>query len=218
MKDLYGFKQRDVLTLSEKISKRGNRTLADIFEEFSRETGKAKGTVRNMYYAIAKTSKENGEFSKKYLSGKQIDVLKAESFSDGEIQKLLNAINNGKKEGKSVRKTILELSNGDARLALRYQNKYRTLKSSEKLKTILKTEKLQKEAVPEFYYVKLKKEINGLINRISEKVIEENKKLKLRIKELSKENEELLKKLSLYEKNTDMESFFRTLKRGRLVN
>ena len=54
MDKIYGFKQKDVELLIKYLKDRQNASLSKEFARFAADTGKSKGTVRNMYYAIAK--------------------------------------------------------------------------------------------------------------------------------------------------------------------
>ena len=57
MGKIYGYKNDDVIELAEFLSKEKQGKLTDKFQKFADEHGKAKGTVRNLYYALAKMSK-----------------------------------------------------------------------------------------------------------------------------------------------------------------
>lgn len=54
MDKIYGFKQKDVEKLIKYLDGKQGGSLSKAFEEFAAATGKSKGTVRNMYYAVAK--------------------------------------------------------------------------------------------------------------------------------------------------------------------
>ncbi len=203
MDKIYGYKQSDVVALAKEVLNRGNRSLSSVFESFSLRTGKAKGTVRNMYYALAKESRENPEFSKSVLDGKTLSVSKIVEFDKSDERDLLKKVLTAKREGKSARRAIMELSNGDMKLALRLQNKFRnTLKlntqlvsevvseiNSERGDDILENAKESaKSPVSEFQFKRLKKEIDGLVERISQKARKENAYLRERVSALELEN------------------------------
>ena len=124
MEKLYGYKTSDVIALAEFIRKRENQSLSLIFEKFGEKYGKAKGTVRNLYYALAKKSNEDQAFCAKYLNGKPILVSKIIGFDGVEEKELIEKIVLEKSKGRSVRSIIMSLADGDAKIALRYQNKY----------------------------------------------------------------------------------------------
>ena len=86
MEKMYGFKEKDVIGLAELIKNRGEKTLTEVFNEYSLINGKAKGTVRNLYYALAKKSATDKEFCQKYLDGKPLEVSQIVQF-DGEQER-----------------------------------------------------------------------------------------------------------------------------------
>ena len=107
-----------------------------------------------------------------------------------------------KLRGKSVRSSVISLAGGDAKKALRFQNKFRSaLKNKPDLVGgILKKLQLQNAdaqtkqesfSVSEIQMLRLKKEINGLVEKISAKIRRENRFLKERVERLEAENAKL---------------------------
>ena len=202
MEKLYGYKEKDVILLAEFINTRRNNMLTKTFNEFAIEHGKSKGTVRNLYYALAKLSNKDTEFCKTYLGGEPIKVSEVENFTNKEEKDLVKQVLLLKNDGKSVRSAINELAKGDLKLALRYQNKYRNFikNKKEELENLLEEIKREKGVeielenkdnqvtFNEIQIKRLKSEINGLVNRISLDLQRENKTLKERIEFLQKEN------------------------------
>ena len=201
MNKIYGYKTKDVEGLIECLKDSKNQSLSKIFEQYALKTGKSKGTVRNLYYALAKASKQDQEFCDAYLGGKQLSVNQIVEFSKDEEENLVEQILLEKARGKSVRGAIMERANGDAKLALRYQNKFRNaLKNKTELvnKTVEKLKKQGNDVQPLLYKDKravsdeqmfsLKKEINALFERVALKVKCENERLKDRIIALENEN------------------------------
>lgn len=200
MKKIYGYKEKDVINLAAYINARKTETLGEIFEKFAENYGKAKGTVRNLYYALAKLSAKDKEFCDEYLGGVPIAVSKIKTFDEKEEKFVVKNVLFGVSEGKSVRKTIMEMTGGDAKKALRYQNKYRNaLKNNPEL--IAEAVKEIKEETGGSVNVskkvpntspaalnELKREINGLVERIAVKTKRENEYLKSRVKTLETEN------------------------------
>ncbi len=125
MEKIYGYKERDIVGLAEFLKSRGSESLTKVFESYALKYGKAKGTVRNLYYALAKLSKEDQRFCQEYLGGQPISVSPIIEFDDGEERSLIKKIISAKCDGKSVRRAINDLAEGDSKRALRYQNKYR---------------------------------------------------------------------------------------------
>lgn len=174
------------LLLSEVLkAKEENKSLSIVFEEVAKKTSRAKGSVRNYYYTLIKDDDKKRELEKTISGTTTLTASRAQSFSKEDEDFLFSAICEGKKQGKSVRRIVTEISNGDEKLALRYQNKYRSYLS--------KVEKERLQSMPiraeDFkYFDKLSREIDGLVERIKDKYASECLKLK-------KENEELAREL-----------------------
>ncbi len=190
------------LLLQEALkAKRENKSLSLVFEEVARKTARAKGSVRNYYYTLIKDENKMQEASRTVFGVETLKAYPAESFSKEDEDFLFSAVLEGKKQGKSVRRIISEISNGDQKLALRYQNKYRNYLSKME-KERLETSPLRAEDFK--YFDKLSKEIDGLVERIKDKYASECVKLK-------KENEELLKEVKFLKRQgfqRGVESYF----------
>ena len=201
MNKIYGYKQADVIGLAKFIRDRKGVNLTESFIKFAQKTGKSKGTIRNMYYALVKHSLTDKEFTAKYLGGTPLVVNKIVEFDEKTEQNLIEQILILKSQGKSVRGAILQLANGDSTLALRYQNKYRNIlknqsdRINETAKKLgieqIKTTNIDK--ISEFQYLRVKQEIDCLVDRISSKIRIENQILRERIGMLEEENERLNK-------------------------
>lgn len=170
-------------------------TLSGIFASYAQKTGRAKGSVRNYYYALLRSSGDNRV--KELLRGTNLKAEKIVQFSDKETDEILKGILMQKSKGISVRRAVQNLSGGDGKLMLRYQNKYRNVlaKQPERI------EKLMKECglnTSDAARQKLENEINDLYDRLASGLKEENKRLTQVVKRLSDENS--LLKLQL--KNT----------------
>ena len=219
MEKIYGYKEKDVIQLAKFISERKDKTLTKTFKEFAVEHGKSKGTVRNLYYALAKLSNKDQEFCDKYLNGQPIFVSEVENFSKEQEMELVKKVLLLKHQGKSVRNAINLLANGEAKLALRYQNKYRNFIKTKREELNLLIEEIKKENgvtieletiktqeyFNDFQLKRLKAEINGLVSRISQDLQKENQMLKERINFLQNENLKLNR--LLYGTNTPIEYF-----------
>lgn len=228
MEKIYGYKKDDVVKLAEYLKERKHQSLSLVFENFARENGKAKGTVRNLYYALAKKSVEDSEFCLKYFDGKPLVVNKIIEFTLEQQKSLIKKVLLMKKQGRSVRSAIMELADGDAKLALRYQNKFRNaMKSNPELvkKIALEIGDNADEFSPNNFsgsisdaqFKRVKSEINGLVDRISLKVRKENVLLKERIGILERENQKLY--ALLVDKNkADAIKYFRLKDQRSLLN
>ena len=206
MEKIYGYKEKDIIGLADFLKMNENRSLSQTFKKYGELNDKAKGPVRNLYYALAKRSNFDTEFCEKYLGGKPISVAKIVEFDQREERELIKKILLAKKDGRSVRNAIIELSGGDAKLSLRYQNKFRNAMKNKPalIADVIKelkeqgveikfdaTEKTQKPLFNESQLVKLKDEIDTLVGKIASKVKKENEYLKQRIIVLEKENQKL---------------------------
>lgn len=230
MEKIYGYKEKDLVALAKKINERGERPLARIFEEFAKENGKAKGTVRNMYYALAKASR-NKEFAQNYGMQRPIEVNDVKKFTDEEEKELVKKIILGKTKGKSVRRTINELSEGDVKKALRLQNKYRnSVKSSGVLeeceKELISCGKISadcatvrvKKAVGEDLFNKLKKDVDFLVSRLRKTFERENLSLREKLNVLEAENLSLKRQVFSQDKGkSDIIAFLKE-KKSNTVN
>lgn len=199
MEKLYGYKIDDVNGLLNLIKRNEHKNLSQLFSEYSIKSGKSVGTVRNLYYALAKNLNTDTETLNKF-SMEKIKINTPKSFTKADETKLIKDVLALKQQGHSVRNAVLILANGDFKLALRYQNKYRnTIKNNpelinESINSLDKqnaTQPKQSVNVPkisEFQMTKLKKEINSLIERVANSLSKENANLKKRIGELQLEN------------------------------
>lgn len=193
MEKLYGYKIGDVNGLINLIKKGEHKTLNQLFLDYSIKSGKSVGTVRNLYYALAKNLNDDVDALNKF-SIQKIKINTPKSFSKEDETKLINDVTNLKKQGHSIRNAVFLLANGDPKLALRYQNKYRNcIKNNPKLinESIENSSKDKENPLPkisEFQMAKLKKEINGLVERIAINLTKENANLKKKIDELRLEN------------------------------
>ena len=233
MDKIYGFKQKDVEKLIKYLDGKQGGSLSKAFEEFAAATGKSKGTVRNMYYAVAKKSREDKSFAEKYFGGTPITVQKISEFKDEEERELVKKILLGKKEGKSARKIIGELSDGDEKTALRYQNKYRNvLKNKQPLVGEIAAEiraesgvfvdpvciKSNNRLVPDTMLRRLQNEINSLLDRVTGKLKQENAYLRERLGELEVENIRLKNVLYGGEDGKKAVSWFLNNKEKNMLN
>lgn len=201
MYKVYGFKEEDIKDLAIFIKNNRFSALTKLFSAYAEHSGKATGSVRNLYYALAKTAKNDEEFCREYLGGKPITVGKTRKFDKTEEAELLRTVFLGIKNGDSVRKTINAIAGDNGKTALRFQNKYRSLLKNRRELVKEVSEKVGIDipraatGYPERFSSdaenRVRREIDGLINRISAKIKAENCRLKERIVRLERENREL---------------------------
>ena len=187
MNKINGYTEEEAKSLVSYVCEGINagNTLSGIFASYAQKTGRAKGSVRNYYYALLRATGD--ERVKELLRGTNLKAEKIVQFSDKETDEILKAILMQKSKGISVRRAVLNLSGGDNKLMLRYQNKYRNVLS----KQPERIEKLMNECglnTSDEARKKLENEINDLYDRLASGLKEENKRLSLMIKRLSDEN------------------------------
>lgn len=118
---------KQLFDLCEK-ARNGGKSLSAAFNEMARRTSRSVNSVRNYYYSQAKTFELVPEVAAKL--GIKTGKVRREAFvpfEDKEIRSLMEKILVAKGAGRSVRAAIFELSGGDAKTALRLQNKYRSV-------------------------------------------------------------------------------------------
>lgn len=103
-------------------------SLSKVFTKLAKKWGMSSGSVRNMYYQNYEYVLSNADFCTQYhIDVSKLSKTKGSLFSYQEEQHLLDAVANGKKNGKSVRAVCCELAGGNVALMVRYCNKYRSL-------------------------------------------------------------------------------------------
>lgn len=198
MNKINGYTEEEAKNLVEYIKegKRKGKTLTYLFETYGMKHGRAKGSVRNYYYALMKNEKGD-ERIVRLLDGSELAVEKIREFTDEEADAAIRSILLEKSKGMSVRRAIFNLSGGDDKLMLRLQNKYRnTLKKQpEKIAEIASDLGLGEEATralqgkpaankakatpdKEFLRRRLENEINALYDRLAQALKVENERLR----------------------------------------
>lgn len=188
MNKINGYTEEEAKSLVKYVTegKRAGKPLSGLFAEYAKNTGRAKGSVRNYYYALLRTTGD--ERVRNMLKGTNLKAEKIIPFSEAETDKILKEILLQKSRGVSVRRAVFNIADGDGKLMLRYQNKYRNvlLKQPERL------ERLAMEcgagSIEDEAKKRIEEEINGLYDRLAKSLKEENKKLTLIIKRLTDEN------------------------------
>ena len=199
MNKINGYTEEEAKNLVEYIKegKRKGKTLTYLFETYGMKHGRAKGSVRNYYYALMKNEKGD-ERIVNLLDGSELAVEKIREFTDDEADQAIRSILAEKSKGMSVRRAIFNLSGGDDKLMLRLQNKYRnTLKKQpEKIAEIAADLGLSDEATrvlqnngtrrsskampdKEFLRRRLESEINALYDRLAQALKVENERLRM---------------------------------------
>lgn len=163
--------------------KRG-RNLSQLFGDYSQKTGRARGSVRNYYYQLLKST-DNAEV-RRILDGSGLHACRFVEFSDEEADTILREIVRQKSQGISVRRAVLNLAHGDDKLMLRYQNKYRNVlaKDPARLQALMDECGLSNADDQQ----RLEEEIDGLYDRLAQSLKDDNKRLADTIHRLTEEN------------------------------
>lgn len=163
--------------------KREGKALSYLFETFGRSHGRAKGSVRNYYYALLKQRQDDRVVE--LLDGTNLTVERIRAFTEEETDRALKSILAEKAKGMSVRKAIRNISDGDEKLMLRLQNKYRNLlkKQPERVSRAARELGVQSVVRPETrersaLQRRLEEEINALCDRLIAPLKEENARLR----------------------------------------
>lgn len=193
---------RELAQLAECSRREGGR-LGDVFATFAKSHCRAKGSVRNFYYELSSMCSKNHLLEERIFTCRP-HVSTPEYFTEQQKIALVTQVCNGRAQGKSVRRVLKEISGGDDKLMLRYQNKYRNmLRTERELVDKIAEQFGQLEAseikakVPYITLKQLKIEINNLVESIAEDVKKENLILKKRVEELSEENTSLKERINL---------------------
>ena len=211
MNKINGYTEEEAKNLVEYIKdgKRKGKTLTYLFETYGINNGRAKGSVRNYYYALMKNEKGDERIAR-LLDGSELSVEKIREFTEEETDEAIKSILAEKSKGLSVRKAIFNLATGNDKLMLRLQNKYRnTLKKEPgRIATIAKemgltedsflTARRQKKDVQQprmpqkdFLQRRLEKEINALYDRLAQALKAENERLREENARLKAENQKV---------------------------
>lgn len=135
MNKINGYTEEEAKNLVQfiKDGKRKGKTLTYLFELYGLQRGRAKGSVRNYYYTLMKNERAD-ERIVKLLDGSELSVEKIREFTEEETDKAIRSILAEKSKGLSVRRAIFNLSQGDDKLTLRLQNKYRNVLKKDPLR------------------------------------------------------------------------------------
>ena len=81
MKKMNKAQIRQLMAKAYEVKSQGG-SLSKVFEDFAEHTGRAKGSIRNVYYATLQETAENEEYKKEILCGNALGVSKIIGFKD----------------------------------------------------------------------------------------------------------------------------------------
>ena len=187
MNKINGYTEEEAKNLVDYVAngKREGKTLSGLFASYAKKTGRAKGSVRNYYYALLRSTGDDRV--KNLLKDKDLKAEKILPFTEEETDRILKEILRQKSKGVSVRRAVLNLSHGDDKLMLRYQNKYRNvaMKQPERIEKLMRECGLNggdgmRRRIEELFH--------GLYDKLASSLKEENRRLTAMIKRLTDEN------------------------------
>ena len=113
-----GWQKQEIDALQRSIDEAAasGESLRSVFERMSAELGRKPNSIRNFYYAQVRAQQGGGESR----------ALPFETFTQVEVERLIEQVLTARARGMSVRACVRELSGGDRTRMLRYQNKYRS--------------------------------------------------------------------------------------------
>ena len=193
MNKINGYTEEEAKSLVEYIweGKQAGKTLTYLYAAYGAAHGRAKGSVRNYYYALMK-NRGKDERVVKLLDGKQLSVEQIREFTEEETDRVLRSILAEKSKGVSVRRAICNIAKGDDKLMLRLQNKYRNvLKKQPGRVEAIAAEMGLETGEKSLLQRRLETEINALYDRLTRSLREENSRLSDENARLKKENEAL---------------------------
>lgn len=141
---------RELFNLAEQARTQG-KSLSEVYRVIAKKTSLSEGSVRNYYYSQLHTLEMLPEMTK--ALGINLCPVGREymTFSAEDAEQLVRDILKERANGKSVRTIVDQMAGGDAKLALRYQNKYRTLVFKQRPRTEKIIEKMIEEGETFFH-------------------------------------------------------------------
>lgn len=97
------------------------------FEEIARRSGLKSNTIRNYYYRYLHVNEEMTQADTKNIGESNQEKDIGRPFTDEETRELMREMLIAQGRGESVRGCANRLGNGNKRMLIRYQNKYRSI-------------------------------------------------------------------------------------------
>ena len=122
---ILGWDISEIKILMNLVSKREEKSLVEVFDNFAKQTNRKTFSVRNFYYKLLKLANIDDKIAQVLnKNGIENAEIRTNHFSSTETENLLRVLLNNEKNI-SVRRACMELAKGDDTLMMRYQNKYR---------------------------------------------------------------------------------------------
>ena len=113
-----GWQKQEIDALQRSIDEANasGQSLRSVFERMGKELGRKPNSIRNFYYAQVRSHED----------GADVRALPFETFTQDEVERLIEDVLTARAQGMSVRACVRSLAGGDRTRMLRYQNKYRS--------------------------------------------------------------------------------------------
>ena len=122
---ILGWDISEIKILMNLVSKREEKSLVEVFDNFAKQTNRKTFSVRNFYYKLLELANIDDKIAQVLnKNGIENAEIRTNHFSSTETENLLRILLNNEKNI-SVRRACMELAKGDDTLMMRYQNKYR---------------------------------------------------------------------------------------------
>ncbi len=122
---ILGWDISEIKILMNLVSKREEKSLIEVFDNFAKQTNRKTFSVRNFYYKLLELANIDDKIAQVLnKNGIENAEIRTNHFSSTETENLLRILLNNEKNI-SVRRACMELAKGDDTLMMRYQNKYR---------------------------------------------------------------------------------------------
>ena len=135
---ILGWTIQEIADLVSVIKNNDSGNMVNGFEKYAKSSGRKTYSVRNFFYRLINLASQNDDIAD-LLKANKVELPSVSHFEKEEEENILRTllVDNGK----SVRNTCFELSNGDVKQAIRLQNKYRNLiKQNNNLVTSIRAE------------------------------------------------------------------------------
>ena len=179
--------------------KKNGKTLSALFVQYGKKVGRAAGSVRNYYYKLLKT---DSDVVRSLLKDTALHAEEIVPFTEQEVDDMLRAILQEKAKGYSIRRGILNITKGDNKKMLRYQNKYRNLLrlEPERIATMAKQMGIswrESKYKHRELHRRLNEELAAFYSKIAAGMQTENDRLKASVLQLEAENAALKSRANL---------------------